>query len=210
MYCFIISGRNEIVKSHIIVQGSKIFKRSYENTDKDAIPILLLHGAAFSSETWQEKTKTLQFLKSKGYEPFALDLPGKGNPPSDNIDDMKKSEFVRDAIAVLGISSPVVVSPSMSGSYSIPFLMIHPDEIRGFIPVAPTIPDEYSEKFSEVKVPTLIIYGENDTSFVNGRKKLLSAIPQSEIVEIPNGSHPCYLDNPDLFHKSILDFLKTL
>lgn len=41
-----------------------------------AVPVIvLLHGARFTSETW-EKLGTLQFLASKRFKAVAIDLPG--------------------------------------------------------------------------------------------------------------------------------------
>ena len=33
--------------------------------------------------------------------------------------------------------------------------------------------------------------------------------PNHEIVMIPNGKHPCYLDDPELWHKSIINFINA-
>ena len=42
-----------------------------------AVTFLLLHGAAFSSETWRE-LGTLQTLAALGYTAVAVDMPGPG------------------------------------------------------------------------------------------------------------------------------------
>ena len=42
-----------------------------------AVSFLLLHGSAFSSDTWI-KLGTLQTLAALGYTAIAIDLPGEG------------------------------------------------------------------------------------------------------------------------------------
>jgi len=206
-------GLVEMESSFVKVQESSILVRKAKGAadTSDSLPVLLLHGMAYSSKTWVEITNTLQVLKKEGFEPYAIDLPGYGESPtpSSNID---KITFLKDVITDLGIEKPVIISPSMSGVYSIPFLMNNPDDLRGYIPVAPVIPSEYanSEKFSQVLTPTLVIYGQNDPQLNTPNKELLVSIPKSDLVVIPDAEHPCYLDDPDLFHSKVVQFLKQL
>ena len=53
----------------------------------------------------------------------------------------------------LGIeNSAVIISPSMSGSYSLPFLIEHPEKVKAFIPIAPVKTGDFIEKFHTIKV----------------------------------------------------------
>ena len=47
-----------------------------EQSSADDITFLLLHGAKYSSQTWQE-IKTLRTLAALGYNAVAIDLPGR-------------------------------------------------------------------------------------------------------------------------------------
>lgn len=55
-------------------------------------------------------------------------------------------------------------------------------------------------------VPALIVYGERDR-MGSKASSLLSSIPGSQVVMVPGAGHPCYLDEPDMFHESLLSFL---
>ena len=55
-------------------------------------------------------------------------------------------------ITMLHLSQPVVVSPSMSGSFSLPYLTAHPGDIKGFIPVAPVMSGNFISKYPNIKV----------------------------------------------------------
>ena len=70
----------------------------------------------------------------------------KDQEPLDDTD-----VFLTDVISALGLDRPVLVSPSLSGSYTLPFLLgwqpekAH-DKVRGYIPVAPIFTDKFTEE----------------------------------------------------------------
>lgn len=73
------------------------------------------------------------------------------------------------------------------------------------------LPDYFKEQVrnnlpdvSCIGTPTLVIHGEFDRSKSSA---LLSLLPNAKTFEIPEGKHPCYLQNPELFHKIIYNFL---
>ena len=79
----------------------------------------------------------------------------------------------------------------------------------GFVPVAPGTAADYStEEFAGVtEVPALVVYGQKDSKGTRV-SKILSAIPGSHLIMIKGASHPAYLDEPDLFHEHLLEFLE--
>jgi hypothetical protein len=60
-----------------------------------------------------------------------------------------------------------------------------------------------------VKIPTLIVHGENDTKFY-ASIETLKQIPTSEILMIKNASHACYIQQPIEFHNGLRQFLYTV
>ena len=57
-------------------------------------------------------------------------------------------------VDALDLDSPVVISPSLSGMYSLPFLMAPGSQLRGYVPVAPICTEKISTAdYASVKVP---------------------------------------------------------
>ena len=76
--------------------------------------------------------------------------------------------------------------------------------------MAPVI-DVENPSFSSVKIPTLIIRGEKDDVMDETSSKKLEEIPTStKIQSFSGGSHACYLDDQDLWHKMVFNFLSKL
>ncbi|XP_059800467.1 protein ABHD14A isoform X1 [Hypanus sabinus] len=176
------------------------------------LEILLLHGQAFSSKTW-ESLGTLNLLAQQGYRALAVDLPGFGNTSPLEVEktDKDRADFLLTFMNAMDLQTPVLISPSMSGRFSIPFVMFHNQRLKGFVPVAPIGTNGYSaEQYQKIQTPTLIIFGEQDTNLGVQSLKNLRHLPHHNIIKIPTAHHACYLDEPKKFHDALLDFLTKL
>jgi len=195
----------EYEEKFIDVLNKKIFVTNLKDRDSTRRTVILLHGMKFTSQTWKT-IDTYVELEKAGFKVYAIDLPGYGK--SEPLGSTKKEDILKEVFKKLGIANAIVVSPSMSGMFSIPFVLDNPELVSGFVPVAPVIEQQYNKnQFSACSVPSLIVYGEND-KFALDKNKLLVNIQPSEIKMIPNAGHPCYLDDPKLFHKFFIDFFK--
>ncbi|XP_042522020.1 protein ABHD14B [Dipodomys spectabilis] len=175
--------------------------------------VLLLHGIRFSSETWQN-LGTLHKLAEAGYRAVAIDLPGLGRSKEATapapIGELAPGSFLMAVVDALELGLSVVISPSLSGMYSLPFLTTPGSQIRGYVPVAPICTDKITAAdYARVKTPTLIVYGDQDpmgsSSFEN-----LKQLPNHRVLVMEGAGHPCYLDKPEQWHQGLLDFLQGL
>lgn len=61
--------------------------------------------------------------------------------------------FLKEVCERLSLIPTVVISPSLSGMYSLPFLHQHQALIRAYVPVAPICTDKFTaEQYQSVKV----------------------------------------------------------
>ncbi len=169
--------------------------------------VLLLHGARFNCRTWLE-LGTLELLAKNGYRAVAIDLPGYGKS---NEITTKMEEFLHVALPYLDLKHPVLVFPSMSGGFAFPFVIAHPEQIAGLVPIAPVAIDDYGAKLTGLTIPTLIVWGEADNVIPIAKAETLHLLlPKSEKLVLPKASHACYQDDPEGFHAGLLRFLKGI
>lgn len=165
--------------------------------------VLLLHGAAFGAHTWEE-LGTIEALARAGHRVVAVDLPGYGDSePSEE----PPAAFLLDLLDRLGLERAVIVSPSMSGRFSLPFLESHPERVAGFVPIAPVGADSLR---GPVAVPALVVWGEADRMFPPaGAAELAERFTRAEVAILPDARHPAYLDRPDRFHELLGAFVAS-
>ena len=96
----------------------------------------------------------MQYLASWGYQAFAVDLPGKsicvwrfiisvvgyGNSSLPVIQETAAAQWLTKLIRSLRLANFVIISPSMSGRFALPYVIQangKQQSIRGFVPIAP-------------------------------------------------------------------------
>lgn len=123
--------------------------------------VLLLHGARFTKETWK-KIGTYPELCSKGFAAVGIDLPGYGETFECTAD---KAAFMNALLKTLAVSSNEkisIVSPSMSGAYTVAAVN-EPSvaqRISSIVWVAPSATKSLEAYPSSIQ--TMIMYGSKD------------------------------------------------
>lgn len=169
--------------------------------------VLLLHGAAFHAGTWED-LGTLDRLAQEGLAAVALDLPGFGGSPSADVD---PDDFLSRVIADMDLERPVVVSPSMSGRFSFPLIIHNPEQVAGWVAVAPAGVDAFQDSTMDSTVPTLVVWGSADRVFpVAQAEPLASRFRDGQTLILEGAGHPCYLDEPEVFHAALVAFVRRV
>uniref|UniRef100_H2YH99 Protein ABHD14A n=1 Tax=Ciona savignyi TaxID=51511 RepID=H2YH99_CIOSA len=202
------SVNTESSRSYVTVNGLCVYYREFgANLSDSNGTVLLLHGMRFSSKTWKD-LGTLERLEKLKYRAIAVDLPGYGQSKDTKVP-AEKGKFIADLCDQLSIDRPIVISPSMSGEYSLQFLHEFGNlKIKAYIPIAPVSTEKYSnEDYSNVKTPTFIVFGANDAMLGEQSLNNLRKIPGSKIFKMADAGHACYLDQPDLWHQYLEEIL---
>ena len=175
--------------------------------DFSTTPLLFLHGKAFQAETWEE-LGTLQAAIEAGYSILALDLPGFGKSPESGLTPEAVINGVMDAT---GIKSVLLIGPSMSGKIGIEFALANFEKIAGLVLIGAVGVEENRDQLHNLPTNTLMIWGENDQISDPANGKLLNEkVKGSELVIFPGAKHPCYLEQPEPWHQTLLSFAKTV
>jgi len=183
--------------------------------DPDPRTVLFLHGQSYTKRIWAERN-ILDRVSQAGWRTVAIDLPGYGDTPERPDGPGEQAEFLAALVDELGgPARVVVVSPSRSGDWSLPYLTIHPDPpLAGFVPIAPVGIDGFTRPDDAPPVPTLSVWGSKDGTYSEERAQHLVAElggePTARTEVIDGASHAAYDDHPDEFSDLLVEFLKAL
>jgi len=197
-----VDDRTEMVKGakvHYLAAGPE-----------KGMPVVLLHGAAYTAETWRE-LKTIDRLAAAGHRVVAVDLPySKSGKTEDKR--VPPEEWLGSVLDHLGFDKPVLVSPSLSGTYSIPFAIKSPDRIKSLVVVEPVGVTKNKDKLKQISPPVFAIWGKGggDNFDVKEGQLLAGSVPNGKLVVIDDAGHAVYKHKPDEFHKELIAFLGTL
>jgi pimeloyl-ACP methyl ester carboxylesterase len=66
---------------------------------------------------------------------------------------------------------------------------------------------EYTDRLPAIKVPTLVIVGENDECDPSLSQVMHEKIVGSKLVILPKSGHMTFVDQPEMFLKGVEDFV---
>ncbi|KAF7249632.1 Protein ABHD14B [Varanus komodoensis] len=205
----------QLTEGTITVGGQTLFYRQgMPGQQRPRLSVLLLHGIRFSSETWLN-LQTLSQLADAGYRAVAIDLPGFGHSKEASapvpVGELAPGSFLKSVFEALQFDQAVVISPSLSGMYSLPFLFQHSELLKAYIPVAPICTEKFPvTQYASVKTPALIVYGDQDTQLGEMSLSNLKNLPNHKEMMMKGAGHACYLDKPEEWHRGLLEFLKSI
>lgn len=80
---------------------------------------------------------------------------------------------------------------------------------REYVMARPTV-YALEDKLRALQVPTLIMIGDEDEPCVDAAVFMKRTIPRSGLVVFPQSGHAINLEEPDLFNRSVMDFLTAV
>lgn len=184
-----------------------------QGSGNSARHLVLLHGAAFTKLNWKVSGIMDQFCKVPNLVVSAMDLPVSAGPV-----ELKSLLKAMQGEQLISSTHPIaLVTPSASGRTMIDWMVQGSvGEISKFvdkwIPVATVglskATDEQVKSLATVNgLSILAVYGDRDKKGKVVSERLQS-LAKAKLVEL-EGGHPCYLDSPDAFVQTVLEFLEV-
>ncbi|MBW2085777.1 MAG: alpha/beta hydrolase [Deltaproteobacteria bacterium] len=84
--------------------------------------------------------------------------------------------------------------------------------VDGYIYVARTFRKwpPVTDRLNEIKAPTLVFWGEEDTAFTEASQVLKGNISQAELVTVPGVGHSPHEEAPEVFNEALMNFLSQI
>ena len=105
-----------------------------------------------------------------------------------------------------GVVDPEALTPTLAGLVYASGL--RPGHYRAFLNLLrhAHLWDEAQDRYGEIEVPVLVVYGKHDWSGAKERRRTVRAIPGARVEEVPDGGHFLSLDQPKRLSELIVRF----
>lgn len=173
------------------------------------VTVVFLHGAAYDKSVWV-RTGAMATVAAEGFPAVAVDLPGYGDSPANTS--VGKADWVRALLAKVAPKGAVLVSPSMSGEYSLAAIKAGV-ELKGFVPIAPVGVTDFSNT-GGVSVRSMVVWGSEDDTFSPDMGEVLTTAlggrPKAELRILAGAGHAAYEDRPGEFNPDLASFVQGI
>jgi len=198
---------------NVNVEGQivKIFYREVVGSGK-APPVVMLHGASSSSEVWV-KVRTMHLIGAMEHRAIAVDLPGWANSKDSQLKAGASDVFLSAFLESINVDTPMIISASMSGRYSLPYMM-KPDPVdcgtrlSAYVALAPVDTQKFEHaQYHRCEVPALLSFGTKDKTLGLTSVGNLRNMPMSEILPMDGAGHANYEERPDDWNRQLYNFI---
>jgi len=202
-----------VIEKYLELNGKKVhyFEDDIPNPVMD---IIFLHGKSFKAQTWVD-LKPWEYLNREKIKGIYVDIPGWGNSEQNDIYDVNStdysgmSKFINDFSESLGLKKFNLLGASFSVPFVLRFALDRPEKVQKLILVGGVYAKGIEDKLEEIRIPSLIIYGGNDTVVgLEPAENYSKILPLNKKVIVKGARHPLYLDKPKEFFEHLIEFLK--
>jgi pimeloyl-ACP methyl ester carboxylesterase len=187
-------------------------------------PLVFIHEFAGDHRSWESQVRFF----SAAYR--CVSYAARGYPPSGVPTDpaaYSQARAVADTIAVLdglGIDRAHLVGLSMGGFTALHLVMSHPEfaaalaehsdlgsalTMRGVQAARPSL-YALTDKLAKVRVPVLVMVGDEDEGCLEPALMLKRTIPTAGLAVLPRTGHTANLEEPDVFNHAVDRFLAAV
>jgi hypothetical protein len=230
-YSYSVTIPGKITSAEYVDETVKISAGTANNvgflycTENEKAPhdIVLLHGAAFTKDTWKQAGILQNLCRDVTVRSVtALDfhVNGSGELLGETLKSLSKT-MNDDGKPLFSLPVATLVTPSAGGNPVIDWVA-HGQTIshilkntKSWVPVAsngvrnnPRLNNISWNAVRDSQLPILAVYGDHDHP---GRTSSLYLLNHAgaTLLELP-GEHPCYLDSPDAFVDAVIKFVNEL